>query len=357
MKVLILQNKLLHYRIPLYNAIAGYDSITLTVAHPDKKVEQADLQFEQVILSTYKKGPFTLHHGLYDFCCGFDVVIAMFDIKWLTHIKLGWMRKRPFKLIYWGIGVSTEKGFDVDKKFDALRFLFAKRADALLFYSAYPIEKYKRAGFDEQRLFVAHNTVASAIEPSSAQSKKVFLFIGSLERRKKIYELIDAYHQAIQTTLKNNPVRLDIIGDGPELETIRQFILDHQLTDHIMLHGQINEEVKLKVYFEQALACISPGQAGLSVLSSFAMGVPFITRFDAITGGERLNIKNDYNGLIYGKEDADLVRILTKLAIDTSHAIEMGNNARTYYLQHRTIQHMAEGFIQAVRHVVNNSRG
>lgn len=351
MKVLILQNKLLHYRIPVYNTIADYEDVELTVAHPDKKVERSDLKFEQVILSTYKKGPFTMHNGLYDFCCGFDVVIAMFDIKWLTHMKLGWMRHRPFKLVYWGIGVSTEKGFDVDKKFDLLRFFLARRADALLFYSEYPVQKYKQAGFDERTLFVANNTVASeGLEPAEV-SKQSFLFIGSLERRKKIYELIEAFSQAIQTTLKNSFVTLDIIGGGPELEAIREFVVENKLSDRIFLHGQINEEAKLKPYFERALASISPGQAGLSVLSSFAMGVPFVTKADAITGGERLNIKNDYNGLIYGAADADLIHILTKLALDTSYAIGMGKNARTYYLQHRTIQHMAEGFHQAVRFV------
>ncbi len=356
MKVLILQNKLLHYRVPLYNAIADYQDIDLTVAHPDKKVERVDLHFEQVILSIEKKGPFTIHKGLYEFCCGYDVVIAMFDIKWLTHMKLGWMKKRPFKLVYWGIGVSTEKGFDVDKKFDIVRFLLAKRADAMLFYSSYPIHKYITAGFKEERLFVANNTIASELESQTIVNKNSFLFIGTLERRKKIFELIEAYQIAVQGELKQHPVKLDIIGDGPELETIRNFIDKNNLVDRIILHGQINDELKLSHYFEHALACISPGQAGLSVLSSFAMGVPFVTRADAITGGERLNIKNDYNGLIYDDSDGNLVRILTKLAIDTSYATQMGKNARAYYLQCRTIRHMADGFYQAVTFVMKDKK-
>ena len=79
-------------------------------------------------------------------------------------------------------------------------------------------------------------------------------------------------------------------------------------------------------------------------------GVPFITQKDAITGGERLNIINDVNGILFG-DFAELEDIIlkTKLQIDTF--VQMGENAKQYYLKNRTKNHMVDGFMESINYI------
>ena len=116
--------------------------------------------------------------------------------------------------------------------------------------------------------------------------------------------------------------------------------------------GKIFDEQHLCSYFSRSLACISPGQAGLSVLKSMGYGVPFITKKDAITGGEIFNIKNGENGIIYQKDD-ELTDIILEIGEHRQKFLNMGKNAKEYYDKFRTPEHMAQGISGAIEYVNN----
>ena len=111
--------------------------------------------------------------------------------------------------------------------------------------------------------------------------------------------------------------------------------------------GRINNTDELARYYENAIASISYGQAGLSVLQSFAYGVPYITCEDAISGGEHKNIVHKVNGLLfdnqYSIEDA-----MHDLILDKDFALKLGKNAYNYYSKFCTIEEMAKGFHEAI---------
>ncbi len=75
---------------------------------------------------------------------------------------------------------------------------------------------------------------------------------------------------------------LNIIGDGPEFKVLYRYIIKNNFS-HRILRGAIFDDYVLKNYFERAICLISPGQAGLTVLKSFAYGIPFVTKYNAIT--------------------------------------------------------------------------
>lgn len=345
MKILILQNKLLHYRIPVFNLLNAGTRFEVTLAHPGITAKDKGIDFQQLILQVARLGPFILHNNLYKLCCQYEVVIAMFDLKWLTHMKLAFKKQRPFRLIFWGIGVSTNKGFDVGHRFDGLRFFIARRADGLLLYSEMAKRKYLQANFPENRVFVANNSVENSTNRTSTNTARdCFIFLGSLDKRKKLEELIKAFR--IMPSIDSTS--LIIVGEGAEKENIQNLIKYHHLQERVQLKGHISDVNKLETLFNKALACISPGQAGLSVLRSFSFGVPFICRSDAITGGERFNIKNDNNGYQYSGGAESLAKIMIKLVQNPNLSRELGNNAQKFFLSSRTLEHMINGFVKAI---------
>jgi glycosyltransferase involved in cell wall biosynthesis len=144
--------------------------------------------------------------------------------------------------------------------------------------------------------------------------------------------------------------KLVVIGDGEESSAIKKWVKDRDLQDKVVLTGAIYNEEKLSRYFTHAIMCISPDQAGLAVLQSFGYGTPFVTHKDAITGGERLNIKNNETGILLDSFD-QMTNIICDSSRNRDFYIEMGRKAKQFYDNNRTIPHMVNGFLNAITFV------
>jgi glycosyltransferase involved in cell wall biosynthesis len=267
-------------------------------------------------------------------------------------MSLLFYKKRKFKIILWGIGIraSYTHGFGEKTMWDKLRFYLMRKADALVFYSNYPIDIYKEQKFPKNKLFVANNTVL-VNSYANNNVRDSIIFIGTLYKQKKIYELLESYNEAFK---KNGTIpRLEIIGHGDEYENIHEWISTNKLSEHVFLRGKIYDEPILASYFCKAIACISPGQAGLSVLKSMGYAVPFITKKNAITGGEIFNIESGMSGILYEK-DSELVDIILDIALSPSKYIDMGISAKKHYDKCRKPIDMANEISQSIEYVCNH---
>jgi hypothetical protein len=346
-KVLILYNYLFHYRLPIFELLA--ENCDLTVAYSLGEGTDEKLNFKILKLPIIKINRFIIHKdNIYKICQSFDAVIAYGDLSWLSYSSLGFYKKRKFKLMYWSIGVSASysKKFDSHTKWDNIRDYFYRKADALIFYTDYPIEKYIKRGFDRKTLFVAPNTVSVLNEKDEV--KDSLLFIGTLYFEKDILILLNSYKKAY---LENNEVlTLNIVGGGPDFQKVKNWVTENKFTKKIYLLGPIYDIEKKAKIFKKAFACISPSQAGLGVLESMGYGVPFITMKDSITGGERFNIIDNENGLLLATKD-ELKNIIIDITINKSKYIKMGNNAKEYYFKNRTPEQMAGGIESALKYL------
>ena len=345
-KVLLLQGSIAHYRVPIFNLLAQH--VDLTVVYSSGKVPQG-INFKTLYIPTLKLHFQVYKQNIYKLARDYDIVIATFDF-WHIDFKLMERKNRPFKLIYWGIGVAASYNcrYDSIPKVGKKFFNAIKKADAALFYCDYPVEKYATMGINRDKMFVTNNTVQVQDITSLEQTKDSFLFIGSLYKQKKIDELLISYLRAVKKN--DNLFKLIIIGEGEEYDNIQNWIKENGLIGKIDLLGGIYEEDVLAKYFARALICISPDQAGLSVLKSMGYGVPYITNQNAITGGEIFNIKNGENGILI-KDFNELEQIMLDALVNKERYLEMGYRAQKYYEQNRRIDQMVEGFLSAIDYV------
>jgi len=340
-----------HYRITLFNELSKkYDLTVLYVEDADDIVPEIEYKVKPWSVVRIKK--FLIHQrGFFDYCKKFDVVIASGDIHWLSCCCLS-LIKRRFKLIYWSIGVSADRnkpGFDTRDKWTWVKDFFSKKADALLYYSEYPIIKNKQRGYDENKMFVANNTIDVLPVNRYNRNKTSLLFIGTLYKTKGIITLLEAYKEV--NLEKYNLPDIEIIGGGPEFEFLNGWIIKNNLRKKIHLRGAVFDKREKLKYFDKSLACISPKQAGLSVLECMGYGVPFITEYDSITGGERFNIVHGVNGM-YITEDNTLKDILIDISTFPDKYIDMGYQAYNYYINNRTINHMVNDIENCVNFVL-----
>jgi glycosyltransferase involved in cell wall biosynthesis len=349
-KVLILTNNLPHYRIPVFKLLA--EKYDLTVAFSIGKSEKGQVGFTVIKLPITKWNRLVIHKdNIFKLCQKYDVIIALGDIAWLKISFLPFYKKRKYKVIFWSIGVSAsyEKKYDAVTYWDCVRDYFYKRADALVFYADYPIKKYINRGFCKEKLFVAPNTVEVYNDNDLNEIKKdSLLFIGTLYPEKGIVALLENYKSAYNESPDIHP--LNIIGGGVEFEKIDKWIISNKLNKKITLLGPIYDNKIKSIYFRKAFACISPFQAGLSVLESMGYGVPYITMHDAITGGERLNILNGTNGIIL-KNPSQIKEIIINVSEDCEKYTQMGKNALEYYNNIRKLDDMVKGLYNAIEFV------
>jgi len=350
-KVLLLHNTLAHYRLPIWNLLAQKCDLTVTFSF-GKTIDTSKYDFKVIYLPTYKIWKFILQKiNIRKFARQYDLVIAYgADLKWLKFNMLPLFNKQ--KVIFWSLGVSASytRHFDDYKKYDLIKKFIYNQADALIFYTDYPIHKYEKMGISTNKMFVAPNTV-EVYPLKEKKTKDTILFIGTLYQQKGIQFLLDSYLKLKEKYLL--PI-LKIIGEGPEFENISKWISENEMGDLIKLCGAVYDSHKKAQFFAEALACVSPTQAGLSVLESMGHGVPFITTKNAFTGGEIFNIHNGIDGVVMD-DICQLTSIIRDIAKNPIKYVKMGEHAQEFYNSNRLPMHMVEGAWKAICYALNNT--
>lgn len=348
----VTQSKLQHYRVPVFRLVNRDPSIELTIAHCGDRTVQDEIP--EILL---KKKKFNSYYAIKDLdavCENYDVVLCMFYYNNVSFLKS--ILKKKHKLVLWSIGVPASYNRKYgDASLFRYRFLnfFQRRANALVFYSDAPLAYYKSRGIsvDEEKVFIANNTVEVVRQPIDNESKNTLLFIGTLYLEKGLQILLNAYKNAYE--INHDLMPLNIVGGGTQLNQVRNWVEEAGLDKKISVLGPIYDPQMKAELFRKSIACISPMQAGLSVLESMGYGVPFITSSNAITGGEAFNIKNGENGLLMS-DVSQLQSIILDIDQNRDKYLKMGEQAYDYYWNNRTIDIMANGIISAVLYAYHN---
>ena len=352
-QVLLLQNDIVDYRVPVYNKIAEFYDFTVAYDRIDKT--KSECRFRKLQFSSYSVGPFNVTGlSFYKMCSQFDVVIILPDMHNFNFCTLPFI-PRKYKLICWSIGLraSYTRSYDVKRSHTFADKIFGKilsSCDACIFYMDKAKEFWNGSEINPNKIFIAPNTTLVESIEFNEKSKIDFIFIGTLYRQKGVEKLLAAFKHAIDKT--HSSAKLHIVGDGNERLALEEYVQVNRLSEQVIFHGAIYDEKKLATLFHSSLLSFSPTQAGLSVPKSMGYGVPFVTQADAITGGEIYHISSGINGLVY-EDDKELSLIMIDALNDPSKYVKMGKRAKNYYENNATPSHMAKGAIEAIQYVLD----
>lgn len=350
-KVLKLEKLLKHYNVPVNNLLNEKFDYTVLYCKKCEDDGRENWKFKTIYEPLPAKGLkwLSFFWKVARICRKYDVVIGLTDFYPISYLP------RKFKFIFWSIGVPASYSVhfgDGTEEYYHKRTAIEKHADANIFYTEDAKRLRMEHGYDGPKVFVAHNTTQVLKRELSTENKDSVLFIGSLHAAKGIQVLLDAYKLAYSEN--KELIKLNIVGGGEPLPKIRQWVTENGLQDVVNVLGPIYDEEKKADLFMKSLACISPLQAGLSVLESMGYGVPFITDANAITGGEAFNIKDGETGYRIDGLDAEKMKeTILDITVNREMYKEMGKKAYNYYWTYRKPEDMAQGVIDAVEYVMN----
>ncbi|MGA7192218.1 MAG: glycosyltransferase, partial [Anaerolineales bacterium] len=228
-----------------------------------------------------------------------DALILEANPRYLaTSSAVKWMHSRGRKVIGWGLGAPPLLGA-LNGLRQTRRIQFLNQFDALISYSRRGADEYAALGFPREKIFIAYNAVSPRplfpipSRPSTFKDKPVILFVGRLQSRKRVDDLLRACSEM------ESKLRLIIVGDGPErghLESLAKQI--YPSAEFIgAKHG-----AELKPYFTEADLFVLPGTGGLAVQEAMSYGLPIIV---AKGDGTQDDLVRESNGWQIAPDDYD----------------------------------------------------
>ena len=174
-----------------------------------------------------------------------------------------WLKKRFFRLAGGGI------------------FLYGNYARGLMI----------KEGFDANRLFVIHNSLAYDQQLAIRQQlhsgdiyqnhfgnkKHNLMFVGRLTAVKKLEMVLKAMAELRRQGKEYN---LTLIGDGEERKSLELLAEELDLHKSVWFYGDCYDERQLSQLIYNADLCVSPGNVGLTAMHVMVFGTPVLTHND-----------------------------------------------------------------------------
>lgn len=204
------------------------------------------------------------------------------SIWMLALLKRLFFRKK--RLYFWAHGWYGKESF-----FQSLiKKVVYKSADGIFTYGAYAKKLMVKNGFDENKIFVIHNSldydkqlnIRRTIQASSIymehfeNSNPILIFIGRLTEVKRLDMLVSALFSLNKGALKYNLV---LVGDGPMRESLENQVEQLGLKNYVWFYGACFDERKNAELIYNADLCVAPGNVGLTAIHSMMFGTPVVS--------------------------------------------------------------------------------
>ena len=346
-KLLIIQMHFPHYRKYLFTELNKRYEVELLCLNDVKSDHGID--FVRCIKSYYAFG-FLISPNLHAYVkmSNPDVIIAPANLRLLNVILLGTITRFKSLFIWWGLDKGNIPGSNF------LKSLIFKNSNSFLFYAQKALSEFHGSLNKTASLRVARNTVYVKDFNTESNKRSYFLNVGSLNKRKRNDLLILAFKKYCKSTKR--PLNLVFVGDGSEKKVLLDLAKKEGMSSKVSFFNHLDSSRnELYTIYSEAVASISLGQAGLSILQSFGHSRPYITLKNAISGGELENIIDGYNGFVCN----DLEHVIEKMVECTEDhklRLRLEKNCSEYYRNRASMPILVSTFIEAVDEILE-SRG
>lgn len=247
------------------------------------------------------------------------------------------------------------------KILDVVFNAICRHADAVLVYGDLSREYMLSIGVADEKIFVAQNTfntetaiqermkimgntkiLAEERQKLGLERKKVILYCGSLEERKKIPNLLKALKN-IQ--LKGRQVALLIVGDGPLRKPLETQVATLGLNNVYFLGEILSDTAK---YFMLSDILVLPGWNTLATVEAMFYGIPVIT---VRRGGPEFElVKDGETGFLVEVDNIpQLEEVMLKVLQDDHLREKVRKNARSY-VSRFSLDNMVKKTVEAIEY-------
>lgn len=354
-RILLVSNKVLPYRIGVYNDFserfsrAGYEFHVLS-----NKIDKVP---EVPVLFSHKEMPFNICKYM-SFVDSLNPLCVLLFLHLKDRVQIPLVlhcNRKDIPVIYWNKGLCHD-GREFKKANplwkQAIYHYIHNRCDACITYSERLKRDYQEKTWD--KLFVAPNTVSfEGIDRNVywhdqtvrerykiPQEDKVVLFAGTLDKRHKRPDLL------LQALGGMRGCSIIFMGRCEDAE-IRA---DIDKTPNAHYVGSIYGEASYAVWGATDILSI-PGSLGLAANEAMFWNTPVV-----FVGGvhppEADCIKDGYNGII-ATGDSDYTEKLRELVFNQTRLKEMSANCQRVYENEISMDKMFDGFMDAINYVSN----
>ena len=314
-RVLIVERRLTHYRVPLYERLRRLlaereiEFMLLVGKATSEELARRDgghLSWATVIPTHYFLSGAVCWQQFGGHLRRVDLLVVNHQNK-LLHNHWLLCAPRRWKLALWGHGrnMQTDATNGIRERF---RRWTISKADWYFAYTQISCDVVAKAGFPTARITNLNNTIdtsGSCRDRDSVSKQEIALlktnlgiagkpvgvFIGSLYALKRLDFLFEACRRVRQRLPEFQCL---IMGDGVEGTKVQEWASAH---DWVHWVGARRGREKA-LYLGCADLMLNPGMVGLGILDSFVFGIPMITTDCGIHSPEIAYLKPDENGLM-----------------------------------------------------------
>jgi glycosyltransferase involved in cell wall biosynthesis len=267
--------------------------------------------------------------------------------------------KRPY--LIWGLGQVPQKRRSRLRRLlrPLIRFLYGG-AFGFVCYSTHASAVYSQYG---KPTYLAPNS--SVPQPSRTEVDRVereilhrscpnsvrVISIGILKPQKRYDVLLRAVAQM------PDKVTLDLVGDGPEMSTLKELASTLGIAGRVVFHGPLYEPGKKSRLLFSAHIGVMPGRGGLAIQEMMRHGVPVIS--GVADGTEQDLIRDRHSGyLIDGFPSPEQIseRMRDFLALTSEQQVAMARAALEVVAHKSNTETMVQGMEMAVKGALNGGR-
>jgi glycosyltransferase involved in cell wall biosynthesis len=279
------------------------------------------------------------------------------------------LRRKPF-VLWTGIWMSLKTPFH--RLVFPLTLWIYRHADAIVVYGEHVKRYLVSLNVAPEKIFVAAHAVdnsqynrriydeekAGLRMKLGLTSDKVVLYLGRLEEEKGVDHLIRAFGDM---DLPNT--MLLIVGDGSMRDNLKALVVKHGIQEKTRFVGYVRPE-EAQIYYALADLFVLPSNTtpsgkepwGLVVNEAMNQGVPVLatSAVGAAAGGL---VQSGINGYVVPERDsAALAQVMSRILTDSQLQERLSQNGRRIVAGWDNDQ-MVNGFLQAIKYVVNQNRG